>query len=183
MTTFYTRKGDKGKTVIDKNKIDKNNPIMEGLGELDEFNSLCGLVRAVLKDKEIKNILLNVQEDIFIIQADIALLLYKNLRTSQVLRFKKAKIKELEKIIDKLAFKIKAIKNFIIPGSNTDSAYLDYLRAVSRRVERQIIALHKKNKLPQNILSYLNRLSSLFFVLARYCAQKRKIQELNPKYR
>lgn len=70
-----------------------------------------------------------------------------------------------------------------MPGSNIESARLDYLRAIARKIERRIIKNSKKINLNKNIFAYLNRLSSLFFVLARYSANSKGIKEENPQYK
>lgn len=191
MTILYTKKGDKGKSIVGNNNISKDNPVMETLGELDELNSLCGFVKSMTKTQDTKSILRKTQEDLFIIQAIVAQKLISN-RKSSPLQFGKEKTEELEKIIDKLGKKIGSITTFTIPGSNIESAHLDYLRAVTRRIERRIIKVsktkangNKKSLLELNpyIFSYLNRLSSLFFTLARYSAKKKNIKEEHPKYK
>ncbi|MEK7673661.1 MAG: cob(I)yrinic acid a,c-diamide adenosyltransferase [Patescibacteria group bacterium] len=182
MKTFYTKAGDKGKNIVGKNKINKDNPIMEILGELDELNSLCGLARALIKNSKIKKFLKKVQEDIFIIQAIVAQKLFVNDKT-RVFKFGEKKIEELEKIINDIGKGIKNINSFIVPGSNIESARLDYLRAIARKIERRIIKNSKKINLNKNIFAYLNRLSSLFFVLARYSANSKGIKEENPQYK
>lgn len=186
MTIFYTGQGDQGKSVIGKNKIVKTAPVLITLGELDELNSLIGLVRSFINEQEIKGYLLAAQENLFIIQANLAALLLaaKTRRRPQLKPpvLKKEKIDELERVIDKLEKKIKPAKKFIIPGSNKNSAWLDYLRAVARRVERQIVRLNQRRQIDKNILGYVNRLSSFFFALARYVAKIKKVKEKNPSY-
>ena len=176
---FYTGKGDKGCSVVGKKKYPKDSPLLEVLGELDELNSLLGLVRAVIKQKELSQKLEAVQQNLFIIQAGIAWFLYPKFAPPQL---KQEKIKSLEQEIESAEKTIKPERGFIISGSNAVSAWLDLLRAVSRRVERKVFTLSKKYKVPPEILTYLNRLSSYFYALARLEIHKQKIKEPRPRY-
>jgi cob(I)alamin adenosyltransferase len=88
----------------------------------------------------------------------------------------------LEKEIREIEKKIKTQKGFVIYGSDKDSAWFDYLRGVVRRVERRVVRFTKKYKLDDKILSYLNRLSSYFYALARFVCYNKKIKERSPWY-
>lgn len=173
---IYTRQGDQGQTSIpgSKKKILKNSLLIKALGEVDELNSLIGLSKVkAKKQKNIYQILAKIQNDLFIIQAEISG--YKK-------KIKKQRIQEIEKIINQIEKKLPRIKGFIISGGTELSALLDYIRTVTRRVERQMVALKKKNKISPESFQYLNRLSSLFFVLARLVNKNQKIKEKTPKY-
>ena len=179
MGLFYTGKGDKGKSVVGKKKIDKTSIEIEALGDLDELNSLLGIVRHWMLNKRFLEIIIDVQENLFIIQANVAGFMAPKFKPPE---FKSLKIKELEKIIDGFEHKIKPARKFIIPGANEESAWLDYARVFSRRVERNILRHSKKHKLNPNILSYMNRLSSLFFAMARMSVKLSDIKERYPQY-
>ena len=99
----------------------------------------------------------------------------------KVPEFKSLKIKEAEKIIDDIEQKLPPLKKFIISGTNQTSAWLDLLRAKSRNVERSVLKIKHIDRLNSDIKAYLNRLSSLFFALARQEAKGNK--EKNPKYK
>jgi len=175
MALKHLGSGDNGKSCFGKKWAKKTCPEIEALGALDELNSLLGLIRNQKIIKEYKNILLGVQQDLFVIQAFIAGALfgkkYKGL--------KEEKIAETEKLIRKYSIEAGEIKNFIISGENEASAWLDYARTVARRAERRILPVKKMDK---NSLVYLNRLSSLFFVMARVCAKKKSKKEPAPVY-
>ena len=158
--------GDRGRSRLGKKFISKTSTEIEALGSLDELNSLLGLIRAQKIPKEFRNILLAVQKDLFIIQASIANILFCDKATV----FKKEKIIEIENLIDSLSKKIGELNKFIIPGENRSSAWLDYARAVTRRTERRVLLVKKADK---NSIAYLNRLSSLLFVMARFCVRKK----------
>jgi cob(I)alamin adenosyltransferase len=175
---YFTGKGDKGKTEINGKKFAKDSLIFEVLGELDELNSLIGLAKNYLPKKFFKK-LTEIQNDLFIIQANVAYYLYKKFKPPE---FSKYRIDELEKEIKEIEKKIKTQKSFIIYGSDKDSAWFDYLRGVTRRVERRMIGFTKKYKLDDEILSYINRLSSYFYALARFVCYNKRIKERSPWY-
>ena len=185
MTIFYTRKGDSGDSIIGKKKIKKTSPHTEALGELDELNSMTGVLKADKVSPRLAKILHQIQEDLFIIQANIAYVMLKEKRKPPV--FLPAKTAWSEKIIDSIEKKLKSPKGFVISGSTRNSAWLDMLRARSRKTERRVvgIAYDKKGNpvINPDILPYLNRLSSLFFALARDEAYRAGKKELHPKYK
>lgn len=179
MGIFYTGKGDKGKSIVGKKKIDKTSIEVEALGDLDELNSLLGIVRSSVSNKMFKDIILSVQENLFIIQANVAAFMNSRFRPPV---FKKEKITEIEKIINDFEKKIKPARKFVISGITEESGWLDYVRAVSRRAERSIFKHSKKHKTSPTILAYLNRLSSLFFAMARMSVKMSNKIDPNPKY-
>ncbi len=179
MGLFYTRKGDEGVSHIGKTKVLKTCVEVEVLGQLDELNSMIGVLKSQKISKELKNILHQIQENLFIIQANVAnLMMGGNFKTPE---FKNLKITETEKIIDKIEKKLKPARGFVISGANQTSSWLDFLRAKSRNVERSVLKIGKTEKLNPGIEAYLNRLSSLLFALARWEARGKK--EKNPKYK
>jgi len=171
---FYTRKGDTGKSTLlgSKKPILKNDKIFEALGTLDELNSYLGICKTLAKDELITEILRRIQENLFVIQAEIGSDKSKQLSEKEV--------KDLERITDELGSKVGEIHKFVISGGNTLAAHLDYARALARCAERRIIPV--KNKLGKHGYSYINRLSSLLFVLARYVNVGAHMKEENPSY-
>lgn len=178
MTLYFTGKGDKGQSLVGNNKVSKDSLILEVLGELDEFNSLIGLAKNYLPKKYFTQ-LTAIQNDIFIIQANIAWFLYPKFKAPEL---KKEKIEFFEKEIAIIEKRIKPQENFIIYGSSQNSAWFDYLRAVARKVERKVVALNKKKRLDPVILTYLNRLSSYLYALARLTAFRQNKKEIQPWY-
>jgi len=172
---FYTKKGDKGKTNLfgRKDRVYKSSLQIEALGELDELNSLIGVYKNEFnKYNSVRKILEQIQQDLFVLQAEVA---------GAEKKLGKNALALLEKIIAEESRNLK-IGHFIVPGASRKSALLDHLRTAARRVERRIVALSKSKKLSPDILAYLNRLSSLFYVLARKEAQKRGKKERRPDY-
>ncbi len=177
---FFTGKGDRGSSVIGKKRYPKDSPVLEVLGELDELNSFIGLVRTRSKRRELSGKLKVIQETIFIIQARMAWFLYQKFTPPEV---KDAAIEKLEQEIIKAEKTIRPKHGFVIAGSNEVSSWFDVLRAIVRRVERRMFAYSRQKRIPQNILKYLNRLSSYFYALARLEAHRKKIKELRPRYK
>ncbi len=175
---FYTKNGDNGKTKIFgcDQKLSKSSAVAEALGSLDEANSFLGVVKSKSKNSELKKIVHKIQENLFIIQANVSGA--KNKITEK-------EISEMEKKIDAIEKEIPPIHNFIISGATEESALLDYARTLARKSERRVVAVSDegKEKIDPKTLSYLNRLSSFLFALARHSAYKSGINEGSPKYK
>lgn len=171
---FYTGQGDNGKTALfdSGGRTPKTNLVFEALGALDELNSYLGICKTLANEEKIKDVLKNAQENLFIIQAELG---------GAKMALTENKIKELEKIIDEFGSFVGQITKFTIPGGDSLSVHLDFARALARSVERRAAAL--KNQISPTALAYLNRLSSLLFVLARYVNKKARVTENHPKYR
>ncbi len=179
MGLFYTGKGDAGTSQIGKKKVPKDSPIIETLGDLDELNSLIGLVRSSFGDRDLEEKLKQVQEALFIIQARVAWIMFPEYKAKEL---SAQRTIDLEREIDDIEERIKPERGFIISGEDQKAAQLDYIRAVARRIERRIDTLHKKYPLPPEILTYMNRLSSYLYALARFKVFQAKIRESKPTY-
>ncbi len=179
MPLFYTGKGDAGKSQVGKKKVFKDSPVIEALGDLDELNSLIGLIRSGLESKELQEKLKHIQETLFIIQARVAWIMFPEYKAKELAQ---TRTEELEKEIDAIEEKIKPERGFIISGEESVAAQLDYIRAVARRAERRIDTLHKMHPLPPEVLAYMNRLSSYLYALARFEIFKTKTKESKPTY-
>lgn len=175
---YYTDKRDSGKSEINGKKINKDSLILETLGELDELNSLIGLAKNYFP-KRYYSKLTEIQNNLFIIQAHSAFYLYPKFKPP---KFSLQKIKDLEKEIKLIKEKINSQHKFIIPGTEKNSAWLDYLRAKTRTVERRLVKFNRRYKLSKEILSYINRLSSYFYALARFLVYNKNIKEKEPWY-
>ncbi|MDP3245271.1 MAG: cob(I)yrinic acid a,c-diamide adenosyltransferase [bacterium] len=176
---FFSGKGDKGITSLfgSPKRRKKNDPCFEALGTIDEVVSFLGICVALAKNEELSAALEQIQNNLFIIQAEIG---NAGQSKKNKKRISDKKIRELETVIEKYGKKAGEIKNFIIPGGSTLSAYFDFVRALTRRAERKCVDLN--NAMSLNTMAYLNRLSSLLFVLARYVNKKNGVIEKDPKY-
>jgi cob(I)alamin adenosyltransferase len=180
---LYTRKGDKGDTYFfgSGKRFSKSSARTEALGSIDEINSLIGFCRVkaedsgfLIDDSNLAEILMKIQEDLFIIQAELA---------GADKKISQEKTKRLEKIIDSAEKELPEIKSFFIAGGSEISAILDFARAVSRRAERSVIAFsEKEGGASPETMAYLNRLSSLFYALARFANFKLGREEIRPSY-
>lgn len=169
---IYTKTGDKGETSLYGGKrILKSDPQIEAYGNIDELNSLIGLV--IAKDKSTKTIVIPIQKDLHAIASSLAGYDKGELKL-------KKRTEELEETIDKLNKKLPTLKNFILPGGSEVGALLHLARSVTRRTERSIIKYQQSQKKPihQDTIQYINRLSDLLFVLARHVNYKRKSKEV-----
>ncbi|MDP2668501.1 MAG: cob(I)yrinic acid a,c-diamide adenosyltransferase [bacterium] len=172
---FYSGKGDKGTTTLfgSGKRIPKTNKIFETLGALDELNSYLGVCVSLARDKKVKKILIEVQENLFILQAELG--------GAKVKPLGQEKLELLEKTTDNFGDKVGIITKFTLPGGSPLSAYLDYARTLARRAERIYLMVSPSST--NRAAAYLNRLSSLLFVLARYSNKKTGIKENNPSYK
>tara|TARA_Y100001970_G_scaffold294241_1_gene449010 strand:- start:11855 stop:12415 length:561 start_codon:yes stop_codon:yes gene_type:complete len=164
ITKVYTRSGDKGKTMLVGGEIvSKDSNRVISYGDIDELNSALGVALAGEMSKGVKKIINEIQNDLFIIGADLAAT-----KETKVPRIKKTRVNKLEKIIDLYNDKVGPLKEFILPTGSLVGSYLHLSRTICRRCERQIVGLGKTEWVNPNVMMYVNRLSDLLFVLARY---------------
>ncbi len=168
---LYTGKGDGGttKTLATPERIPKNHSIIEALGAVDELNAWTGYCRSKTKSE----ILLTVQENLFIIQGKLA---------GAELPFTQEKIKELEMTVNRLEAEMPPITSFLIPGESEIGALFDVIRTIARRAERAVIAARSEQAIDDIVIAYLNRLSSLFYAFARFSAHVEEKKENAPSY-
>lgn len=163
ITKVYTKTGDKGLTsLISGVRVSKSSPRVEAYGDIDELNAVLGITRNHVVDQELSAILNEIQNDLFIIGADLA-----SPPDVDVPRISGKRVEELELLIDKLLEELEPLKEFILPSGSEGGANLHLSRTVSRRAERRIVSLMKEEEVNQNTLVYVNRLSDLLFVMAR----------------
>jgi len=170
MMKWYTGSGDFGETSIPrKGKVGKDSIYVEALGDLDELVAILGIIRSLINEEDIKEILFEVQKTVFSIGSMIA---------GYSSKFE-GKTEKLERLIEHYDKKVTPIRNFVIPGNSLESSFVHLARAVARRAERRVVNLLKKEErdLPISVISYLNRLSSLLFVIALYLNSIKGIKE------
>ena len=156
-------------------RISKSSAIAEALGALDEINSFLGLCKVHKESVSFSEIIHKVQQNLFIIQAELA---------GAQKSISEDRIKEIEKIIDAVEKELPLIKTFFISGGTELSALFDVARTIARRAERRVVKVSEegKQKISENSLAYLNRLSSLLYALARLTNHKSAITEQIPDY-
>lgn len=167
MSPFYTRGGDDGYTgVLGEGRVPKNDAVMEALGALDEANACLGVARPLCGDANTREIVVSVQRHLYALMAEVAATpenagRFRTIEESHVLW--------LEEQTEAVHQKAPAPKDFILPGDTPAGAALDLARAVVRRAERRVVELsHNGWVQNQALMRYLNRLSSLIFVLEIY---------------
>ena len=160
---IYTKTGDDGTTsLFDGKRVLKSSLQVKAYGSLDELSSLIGLVVVKLKNKD-KNLLIDIQKDLYKIMSILAGNNKINLELEK-------KVLEFEKIIDKVTKNLPLLNKFILPGGTESSAWFHILRTICRRAERNIVNTNNRPITTYSLqptLKYLNRLSDLFFTLAR----------------
>ncbi len=164
MAKFYTRSGDDGTSgLLGAGRVPKHHPRLEAVGSIDEANAALGLARAHCSLPLTQETLLNVQRDLYHLMAEVAAAPESASRFRQV---NADRITWLERQIDTVANGLPQLKDFIIPGDSVAGATLDVARTLVRRAERRVALLHHTGELENpELLGYLNRLSSLCFVL------------------
>lgn len=176
---IYTKTGDNGETsLFGGNRLRKDSPRVEAYGTVDELNASFGTAASFIKDKKIRSIIENIQNDLFEIGAELADPQKIGKNTNKLFKLNKAKVLELEKIIDQLDSRLPTLKSFIIPGGTTSSSLIQVSRSITRRAERRIISLSRKEKINPDLLVYMNRLSDLLFVIARQLNKKANVKDI-----
>jgi cob(I)alamin adenosyltransferase len=197
---LFTGKGDGGTTTTFgcNQRIVKSSAVAEALGNVDEINSLLGVVKMTAKDAEAIDgaryslILDDVQQDLFIVQAELA---------GADKKMDENRVKKLEGVINDIEKELPPIKSFFVSGGTELAARCDFARTVARRAERRVVAAlledetskKKKKRVEETVapaiehphkelMAYMNRLSSLLYALARLANHQAGITEEKPHY-
>ena len=167
---IYTKTGDGGETGLFAGpRVGKDDARIEAYGTVDELNALLGVVRTAGVSPEIDAIVEKVQNDLFGVGAELAT---PDPKAKGIRRITAAEVTPLEDAIDRLDARLPRLKQFILPGGSPAAAQLHFARTVCRRAERRVVALaHRGESVSDYVLTYLNRLSDLLFVLARAANQ------------
>ncbi len=174
ITKVYTKQGDDGRTqLVSGKRVWKDSYRIEAYGTVDELNSLIGVCRSFCDDTEVDALLKRIQNDLFVVGADLA----TPSSLKDALRLSQERISWLEQTIDELNPKLAPLKDFVLPSGSKLASFLHLARTVCRRAERRVVSLMKCEDANPNVLVYLNRLSDLLFVLARYVNLKQGIEE------
>ncbi|EHR78599.1 cobalamin adenosyltransferase [Thermococcus litoralis DSM 5473] len=162
--SITTKTGDKGTTgIFTGERIAKFSPVIEANGTIDELSSFLGEVKHYL-DEELKEILEKIQVELYSLMAEIA-------SKGEYKKVGEEEIRRLEELIEKFEGEIK-LEGFVVPGSTIASAKLDICRTVARRAERRVSKVVLEYGIGEDVLKYLNRLSDLLFIMARYVELK-----------
>jgi cob(I)alamin adenosyltransferase len=163
---IYTRTGDKGETgLVGGTRVPKDSLRVDAYGSVDELNSVLGIARAFLNDRELDDLLAELQKDLFVVGADLAST--SDHQQRNVPRITVEKISTMETTIDKFETELSPLKAFILPGGGVVGSLLHNARTVARRAERRVVTLSKAEAINEQMVPYMNRLSDLLFVMAR----------------
>tara|TARA_Y100000590_G_scaffold345454_1_gene395200 strand:+ start:1669 stop:2205 length:537 start_codon:yes stop_codon:yes gene_type:complete len=172
---IYTKTGDDGKTsLFDNTRVWKSHDRIMSYGAIDELNSSLGIALSLELESEMKEILIKLQNDLFIVGSDLA---NPNIDDSKF-RTDEKMISFLELTIDKLEPELKILTSFILPGGTLLGSILHLSRTISRRAETHVVALSQKEEINIHAAVYLNRLSDLLFILARTVNQRKNISDV-----
>ncbi len=160
LTKIYTRTGDKGTTALgDGKRLEKDAPRLEAIGEVDELNSVLGMLLAHPLAAPVRETLTAVQNDLFDIGGELSVP-GRDVVTDHY-------VQRLEQAIDRFNAELPPLENFILPGGGHAASACHLARAVCRRAERRLVTLARQEPLPAPLIAYINRLSDLLFVIAR----------------
>ena len=172
---IYTKTGDDGNTGLQGNyRISKSHPRIIAYGTVDEANAALGMVLANSLDEDIVKILTEIQNDLFVVGADLSNLNLNDVKNRVSLDM----IEKLEQNIDKFELELPSLTNFILPGGDPSAAQLHYVRTIVRRAETQTVQLSEKDEINSNCIKYLNRLSDLFFVMGRLLNKRKNRSDI-----
>ena len=164
---IYTKKGDAGKTMTASGlSVSKYDEKIEASGAVDETNSAIAMALLYVENKQVKDILLKLSHLIFNLGASISTTYNPN--DIKDFAINAADVLFLEQQIDNLEKDLPKLHNFILPCGSQGAVFLHYARSIARRAERRVVLLAAKEELSPYVLAFMNRLSDLLFVLARY---------------
>lgn len=173
---IYTKKGDKGETsLFDGKRLPKNHIRIEAYGTVDELNSFIGLLRDGIRNELFRDILSNIQNQLFVLGSHLAA---GSVKESKLPVLPLDAVQWMEETIDQIQSDLPQLRNFILPGGDASVSLCHVCRTVSRRAERRVVNLMQNEEVDEYIVIYLNRLSDLLFVLSRMISKSMGISEI-----
>lgn len=179
ITRVYTRRGDTGETdLVGGPRVPKDSPRIVAYGVIDELNSVLGIVRAHAESDhgELVEILATLQNELFDLGSELAT--PPEGEYEGMWKASAADVTRLESVMDRFQTELEPLESFILPGGGILGAFVHHARTVCRRAEIDILALSRVEPVNSDLLCYVNRLSDLLFVLARWVARRRGEPEL-----
>jgi cob(I)alamin adenosyltransferase len=174
---IYTKTGDLGETsLLGGARVSKDHQRVAAYGDVDETNAALGAVRA-LAEGPLERLLLGIQKDLFAIGAQLADPTHQVAAKRAKTAVTTAHVRRLEKAIDAREEGLPPLRSFVMPGGTPAAALLHQARTVCRRAERSVVTLAREADVDRRIIVYLNRLSDLLFVLARFENHRAGIRE------
>jgi cob(I)alamin adenosyltransferase len=166
---IYTRTGDAGETgLLSGPRVSKDHRRVASYGEVDELSAVLGLVKAHSRDADLSALVREIQGDLFALAAQLSDPSARVASRKAKAAVSASRIRRLERAIDSRQRQMPELRAFLFPGGSRLGSFLHLARTVCRRAERSIVTLAGVEKVDRRTLAYLNRLSDLLFVLARY---------------
>jgi cob(I)alamin adenosyltransferase len=162
---YYSGTGDSGHTSIAGGRVSKNNPIINALGDLDELSAFIGNANSQIKDENINDLIKKIEAALYRISAELSGYLKAIKPNSDIKPISDADVTFLEEAIELYTKKLNDLTKFVRPSGSYAATLINICRAVTRRTERSIV---ESGVASEPMLRYINRLSSLLFVLFRY---------------
>lgn len=171
LSKIYTRTGDDGSTGLgDGSRVPKDHARVEAYGTVDELNSILGALLAHELPAEVRDPLTRIQHALFDIGGELCIPGRRVIQAADSIG--------LETLLDQLNANLPALKEFVLPGGAPAAAYCHVARTVCRRAERRVATLARTETVNPETLKYLNRLSDLLFVVARYLNAKQNVPDV-----
>lgn len=168
MTSIYTKTGDSGETgLFGGGRVGKDDPRVEAYGEVDELNASLGLARSLKLDPELDPLVQSIQEQLFTLGAVLATPAGTRAE-QQIPKLRSEWVQAMEQAIDRLEPTLPPMASFILPGGTPAASALHVARTVCRRAERRVVPFVRSGKVDMLAVVYLNRLSDLLFMMARW---------------
>lgn len=167
---IYTRTGDAGTTALIGGRVAKDDAQVEAYGTIDELNACVGVAIASLESSKFSDMvadLLTIQHELFDCGGDLAFIWREDSEKQPPYKVTAAMTTQLEEWIDRYDGETAEITRFILPGGSVAATALHVCRTVCRRAERRMVTLAQRQPIPEHVRTYVNRLSDLFFTLAR----------------
>ena len=178
ITRVYTRTGDDGTTALGGGqRVAKDSSRIETYGTVDELNSMVGAARVHDLAAPLPDLLAVIQNELFHLGSDLCIA-EDDKKTTPVPGIEARHVDRLESIMDELSKEIPPLENFVLPGGSPGAADLHVARAVCRRAERLAVTLARTEAIGPYVIRYLNRLSDLLFVMARYENRKKGLPDV-----
>jgi cob(I)alamin adenosyltransferase len=171
LSKIYTRTGDKGTTGLgDGTRVAKDHLRVQAMGDVDELNSVIGIMLTESVSESVRAELMLIQHDLFNLGGELCMPGYTMVKVERVTA--------LEQILDAWNESLAPLKEFILPGGSKAAAYCHLARTVCRRAERTMHTLNAQEPLTEVSLQYVNRLSDLLFVLCRILNQEAGVPDV-----
>ena len=168
LNKIYTRTGDQGLTrLADGQVVAKDSPRVQAYGSVDELNTWLGFALSMDLAEPLAAAAAKIQNELLDLGADLSTPLDSDI-SFHVPRIEKRHVDDLESLIDSLNEQLPSLDNFVLPGGDRAAAVLHVTRTVCRRTEREALSLSLEETIGEHVLPYLNRLSDLLFVMARW---------------